>query len=64
MVSSKLSPRSHHQSKSARKTESFIAWEDDTAVAGQQRDLRKKYPTASEVVVIKLDKTCSTIGKQ
>lgn len=54
---------SNSQNNSARRLESFIAWEDDPTVAERRRNLRKKYPAASEVVVIEIDKNCSTIGK-
>lgn len=50
-------------SNSQRNSESFNAWEDDPAVADQRHNLRK-YPTTSEVVMIEIDKNCSTIGKQ
>lgn len=57
-----LNTFSNSHNSSARRLESFLAWEDDTAVAERRRSLRKKYPADYDVVVIELEKTCPTIG--
>lgn len=55
---------SNSQDSSPGRLESFISWEDDAVVVNQQSDLRKKYPAASQVVMIQLEKSCPTIGEQ
>ena len=62
-MSSTFSLLSNAYGDSARRLESFIAWEDEHT--NQQHVLISKYPDTADcdVVVIEIEKNCPTIGK-